>query len=81
MNLNNICNKFNVSVNNKKKTTKFLNTKKSINLNKFLVRNNLVKISLNKGQVTSKLLFNMNKPKFKKIKIKILKNVDKYTFK
>lgn len=79
VNINSYCNKFNVCVNNNKKNTTFQNTNKVKYLNKFLLKNNLIKIIKKGEKITPNLLFNLNKPKFKKINF--YKNVNKYTFK
>lgn len=77
--LNSICNKYNVSLGNKKKNVCFLNVQKNTHLNQFLIKNNLIKNNLVKNKIISKFLFNYNKPKFKNIKI--LNHASKYKYK
>lgn len=76
---NSYCNKLNVCINNKKKNFTLQNINKIRNLNKFLLKNNLVKIVKKDNKAEINLLFNSNKPKFKRIRF--YRNVNKYTFK
>jgi len=79
INLNHCCNKLNVCINHKKKKTVFRNINKAKSLHKFLLKNNLIKLTSVGGYDTTSLLFSSAKPKFKKITL--YKNDNKYTFK
>jgi len=72
-------NKYNILLSTKKNCTYILNTNKNKTLNSLLLKNNIIYSSINDNKIKSRILFNNNSPKYKKIYIS--KNVNQYTFK
>jgi len=78
--INNICNKYNVSISNKKKIISVTSSKNNSKLSKFLLTNNLVNFLEISGKLNSHISFYKNNPKFKSLKSK-KKNDHEYNIK
>lgn len=68
--INNICNKYNVSISNKKKIVNIILNKNNNKLNKFLLTNNLVSFFKTSEKLNSHISFYKNNPKFKSLTLK-----------